>query len=109
MLTSDWSIAEFSSALGLKVRRGDFTAGQADDAFALLESRLLPSFDVLQTDADLVRAVTALLRTDRLGLRTGDAVHLAFCVRGDSMGLATADRVLARACSTLGVEVDQVY
>lgn len=95
--------------MGVKVRRGDLTAGQADGAIAVLEAKLLPWLRLLETDSALVRASTVLLRTYRLGLRTGDALHLAFCLRERTLRLATADRALARAGAAVGVAVEQVY
>ena len=109
LATSDWAIAEFSSALGVKVRRGELTAGQADGVLAVLQADLLPAFDVLETDSQLVRASSQLSRSYALGLRAGDAMHLAFCSRAGGLALATADRVLERAAVALGIEVERVY
>ncbi len=109
LATSDWAVAEFSSAVGIKVRRGEFTSGQADGAIEVLEGKLLPSLRLIETDSELVRASTVLLRTYRLGLRTGDALHLAFCLRERVLKLATADRALARAGAAFGVTIEQVY
>ena len=40
-----------------------------------------PGVDIRETDSDLVRAAPLLLKEYALGLRAGDALHLAFCLR----------------------------
>lgn len=107
--TSDWALTEFVSALGIKVRCGQLTAAQADAVHAVLRTGFLPGVEIRETDADLVRAAPLLLREYELGLRAGDALHLAFCLRAQRPVLATADQVLARAARHFGVTVERVY
>jgi hypothetical protein len=109
LATSDWALAEFVSATGIKVRRGELTAAQADAAHAILLNEFVPGVEVRETNSDLMRAAPLLLKEYDLGLRTGDALHLAFCLRLKRPTLATADRVLARAARHFGVKVEQVY
>ncbi len=109
LVTSDWALAEFVSALGIKVRRGELTAVQADTAHSVLLTEFLPGVRLRETDADLVRATPLLLKEYELSLRAGDALHLAFCLRLKRCALATADQVLARAARHFGVAVERVY
>lgn len=107
--TSDWALAEFASALGVKVRRGELTAHQADGVLQILEAELLPGLGVLRTDDQLVQAAGMLARTWQLGLRAGDAMHLAFCSHARNLALATADRLLERAARAMGIDAERVY
>ncbi len=109
LATSDWALAESVSALGSKVRRGELTAEQADAVHGALTTDLLPGVEICETDADLVRAAPLLLKEYDLGLRAGDAMHLAFCLRLKGPALATADQVLARAARHFGIAVERVY
>lgn len=109
LATSDWALAEFVSALGIKVRRSELTAVQADTAYSVLLTEFLPGVQLRETDADLVRAAPLLLKEYELGLRAGDALHLAFCLRLKRSALATADQVLARAARHFGLAVERVY
>lgn len=109
LATSDWALTEFVSALGIKVRRGELAAAQADTARAVLLADFLPGVDIRETDTDLVRAAPLLLKEYDLGLRAGDALHLAFCLRLKRAALATADQVLARAARHFGVTVERMY
>jgi uncharacterized protein len=109
LATSDWTLAEFVSALGIKVRRAELNAAQADSAHAVLTTAFLPGLEICTTDADVMRAVPMLLKEYELGLRAGDALHLALCLRLKRTALATADRVLARAARHFGVTVERLY
>lgn len=109
LATGDRALAEFVSALGIKVRRGELSAAQDDAAHSVLPDNFLPAVTVHRTDADLVQVVPLLLKEYGLGLRTGDAMHVAFCVRLKRVVLATADRVLARAARRFGLTVERVY
>lgn len=98
MVTSDWTRTELASAVGLKVRRGEL---QRDDAL-----RLLPAIDRFITGsltevlpvhpADFSLAANYLQYFD-LGLRGGDALHLAICANHGIKELLTFDKILAKA------------
>jgi uncharacterized protein len=100
---SDWVATEFSSALSIKLRMGQIRAAHRADALAL--------FTRLGTDSLMVVAVSRLqVRTSarfadqyELGLRAGDALHLAICADHGAT-LCTLDRRLRDAGSALGVK-----
>jgi FkbM family methyltransferase len=73
--TSDWALAEFASALGLKVRRRELVAAQADAVQAAPLAEFLPEIQVVETDADLMRAAPLLLQEYGPGLRAGRQRH----------------------------------
>jgi predicted nucleic acid-binding protein len=109
LITSDRAALEFSGALGIEVRRRELTPRQSDRATAVFDTDLQPTSTLLATDHGVVHAAAILLRTCELGLRSGDAMHLAFCIQGKRTAPATADRALASAAKVLAIEVEQVY
>jgi uncharacterized protein len=101
---SPWVVTEFSSAVSLKVRRGDLDpAGKA---------QMLSSWQQVQQDhlvlvpvPDHAFALAArFCDRDDLGLRAGDALHLAVASLGGHR-LATLDKQLAAAALAVGVAV----
>ena len=100
-VVSDWTLVEFTSALGLKVRTGELSARQADDVQEKLEETLLPLLQVLAIDRSTYARAQMLMRSYALGLRAADALHLAMCVNEEARTLATADRVLYTAARRL--------
>jgi predicted nucleic acid-binding protein len=77
LAVSDWTLTEFASALGIKVREKQLQPDQARKAVALLEKLAADSLRVFTPSrADFHRAASYLLQ-HRLGLRAGDALHLA--------------------------------
>ncbi len=99
---SDWVLTEFSSALALKLR-----SKQIDAAY---RAAVLTQFGRFVEDSLTVAPVsrshfrTAALFTDqhRLGLRSGNALHLAVCA-GLGATMCTLDRGMAEAGASLGV------
>lgn len=101
---SSWVVTEFSSAVSLKLRRGDLDqTGKA---------QMLSSWQVIQRDhlalvpvPDQAFALAArFCDRDDLGLRAGDALHLAIASLGGHR-LATLDQQLASAALAVGVAV----
>ncbi len=109
IVTSAWSLAEAASAIGIKVRRRDISAATASSALELLDVRILPLLEVIEPPAAVFRRAELLLRDFALGLRAGDALHLAICLDLDQVVLATADAALAGAARRLGQAAVKIY
>lgn len=109
LMASDWTFVELTSALGLKVRRGQISAAQADATQNLFEATMLPALVVLPVDTVVFARAQLLMRRYELGLRAPDALHLALCLAEDHSVLATADQTLHAAARRLKQPSVRVY
>ncbi len=106
VLISTWTVTEFASALGGKVRAQTASveaARRAHAAFQRLARRSLGQ--LVPTQRDFLDAAGFLERFD-LGLRAGDALHVAITRNHQAEILVTLDRVLARAAESLGLRAE---
>ncbi len=99
--TSAWTRVEFASALGIRVRNRLLTEDEAADAEAGF-AELLASFTVLAVErADMERAAR-ILQDRSLGLRGGDALHVAIAGNHEAAAFLSLDKTLLRAARRLG-------
>lgn len=104
---SRWTLTEFTSALGVRVRTNtvaENAARRAVAAFRVLAWRSLTVVPTTPRGCD--RAGDLLLRFD-LGLRAGDALHVAIAQNAGATVFATLDKRLAAAAAALGLAVEQ--
>lgn len=103
---SDWTLTEFASAMGLKVRSKHLKAEHARHAQNLLESLATESFQVhTPTRDDYVRA-GVFLGQPALGLRAGDALHLAIAHNAGASVVYSFDQLFIRAGRKLKIKTE---
>ena len=103
LAVSDWVIAEFSAALSLKVRSRQLTAANRADALATFSRWADESLGLLAISSLQFRTAARFADQYALGLRAGDALHLAICA-DHGVTLCTLDRDLGKAGPALGVK-----
>ena len=103
LLASDWLVTEFASALGLKTRLGELKASQASRIRDLFEE-FLAGLRVAPIGRQTFREAARLVARPALGLRAGDALHLASALESGAASIATFDSRLGAAAGALGLQ-----
>lgn len=107
LVITSWTRVEFASAAGIMARRRDISADLHAQGLArcdrFLKARLAIEA-VTTADFDRARAWVADFGS---GLRAGDAVHVASCMRLGA-SLCTADVILAATADRLGMAVKRL-
>lgn len=102
LFISDWVITEFSSALSIKVRTGALSAQHRAEALAMFTRLTAESFTLLPISSSHFLTAARYVDDHALGLRAGDALHLAVAGQRGAT-LCTLDRRLAEGGLALGV------
>jgi predicted nucleic acid-binding protein len=96
-----------SSAFAIKVRTGQITLEQRAAGLAMFHKLVAESLIMLPVRGRHFRAAAQHADQHALGLRAGDALHLAIASEAGAM-LQTLDRKLAEAGPSLGIPTNQL-
>ena len=102
LAVSAWVATEFSAALSIKVRRKDLMLEHRASALAAFTRLLATSFASLPVSERQFQTAARFANQSHLGLRAGDALHLAIAA-DHGLELVTLDQRLAKAGAELGV------
>ena len=101
---SDWVVTEFSSALGIKLRRGVIPADRQSHILAEWRARIADQLTLLPVPQPAFALAARYCEMPATGLRGSDALHLAVAALGGH-ALATLDARLAEGAQAVGVRV----
>jgi predicted nucleic acid-binding protein len=99
---SDWVVTEYSSALSIKLREKQIDVANRGRASALFASLCAGSLSILPVLGTHFRAAAHFADQYALGLRSGDALHLAVAA-DHGFTLCTLDKRQYSAGPALGV------
>ena len=101
---SSWAVTEFSSAIALKLRRGEITTGDRNRALANLRKMQADSLIIVAVPGEVFDLAARFCDMKGSALRAGDALHLAVAALGGH-GLATLDARMKDGAEAVGVSV----
>lgn len=100
---SDWVVAEFSSALSVKIRTGQITSEQRALALGAFSTLVHDSLSILPIKGNHFRSAAVFADNHMTGLRAGDALHLAVAADHGAI-VCTLDATMVTAGLLLGIE-----
>lgn len=107
LISSNWILTEFASALPIKVRRGEIEQKQAQATWKHFESFCQSGLRLVPVCRQAFGQVEQYVRNVPSGLRSGDSLHLAMAIEAGAASIATADANLAKNAKSMGLAVNR--
>lgn len=105
LVSSDWIMTEFASALSIKVRQGEIDTRQARAARARFAEFCGSGLRLLPLARSMFDRAAQLAANAKSGLRSGDSLHLAAASEIGADAILTTDKVLAKNATALDLAV----
>lgn len=107
LVSSDWILTEFASALSIKVRRGELGQKQAQAAWKDFEGFCQSGLRLVPVSRQAFTHASKLVRDVSSTLRSGDSLHLSMALEAGAASIATADLNLAKNAQSMGLAVNR--
>lgn len=101
IVSSDWIVTEFASALSIKERSGMLGTKDAKAAWRSFEMFCQSGLRLAPVSRQAFDVAAKLVREPTHGLRSGDALHLAVAIEMGADAIATLDATMARSAKRL--------
>ena len=103
LAVSEWTCTEFMSAVGIKVRIGQLDKHDAEDIVRMFRQLVDGSLSVLTPTTEYFKLATRYLERFDLGLRAGDALHLAIASSRGAHMLYSLDQGMIKSAHALRI------
>jgi predicted nucleic acid-binding protein len=107
ILISGWVTTEMSSALSIKVRTNTLKPAERNEAMANWRRFCAQSLGEVAVTSDHFETAASFCTRSELGLRAGDALHLAIA-ESAGLRLLTFDVRLSETAPQLGIPVEPI-
>ena len=97
LVSGDWCVTEFASALAHKQRSSQITSRQGNAAWKVFGQFCEGHLRLLPLDREVFSQAAQLVRNSKNSLRAGDALHLALALRVKAVAFFTLDVRLAES------------
>lgn len=104
LVSSDWIITEFGSALSIKERSATLSARDARAAWRSFEAFCQSGLRLAPVSRRAFREAAKMTRQPLRGLRSGDALHLAMAQEIGAKIIATLDTTMADNAKRLKIK-----
>ena len=104
-ICADWLLAEFSSAISIKLRTRQLTKAHAKRVHKELELLAAGGVRLVPVSRTAFRQAAEVVKQHQHGLRAGDSLHLAVAVELGASHMATLDGALAANAKRKGLEL----
>lgn len=104
IISSDWIITEFASALSIKERSGMLSAKDAKLAWRSFETFCQSGLHLAPVSRSAFGEAAKMARHSARGLRSSDALHLAVALETGVQSIATLDTIMASNARQLKIE-----
>jgi predicted nucleic acid-binding protein len=101
---SEWSQTEFVSAVGIRVRMKHLERGAARDIIRAFHRLAVQGLTLLKVETQDFAVANQYIEQFDLGLKAGDALHLAIAWNNGAQKLFSSDQVMLRCARQFGIE-----
>ena len=104
IVSSDWIVTEFASALSIKERSGTLSARDAKAAWRSFETFCQAGLRLASVSRRAFAEAAKMARQPAHGLRSSDALHLAVALEIGANTIATLDSMMASNAKRLKIK-----
>ena len=108
LVSGDWLLTEFNSAVSIKVRSGELSEASAKAVRREFEMLAASGLRVVTVSRTAFRDAAELVKRHAHRLRAGDALHLAVARELDAKSIATLDSVMRVNAERLKIKVEAI-